>query len=118
MADNVGIQGQLFPTANTAFQLFTVPVGRQFVASSLLINNQGAAVDNVWVSFRKGSAADSAAQYYIGAGPGQAGGGMPIGVANPFAATLGLTFSAGDQIWAKSLLGTTSFQIFGDLISS
>jgi|SRR5882757_743314 len=118
MADNIGIIQQNFPPAATAAQLYAIPNGFQLVVSSLVINNQGAALDNVWVSFRKGGAADADSQYYMGAGPGQAGGGVPVGIANPFVATLGLTFGVGDQIWVKSLLGTTSFQIFGDLINS
>jgi hypothetical protein len=117
MALQIGIIAQSFPAASAATPLYTVPVGYSLVLSSIIINNQASAADKVWVSFRKGGAPDNTQQYYLGAGPAQSGGGFTVGIANPFAATLGLTFGTGDQIYIQSLNGTSSFQIFGSLES-
>lgn len=117
MAEQYGILAQLFPAAGAATQLYAAPATSQVVVSSLMVNNQAAAADRVFVSLRKGgTSSDTPAQYLYGAGPGMTGGGLKVPAHNPFAATLGLTLGPSDQIWVRSSNGTSSFQLFGTTV--
>lgn len=118
MAEQYGILAQSFPAAATITQLYGAPSQSQAVISSIMINNQDAAEDQFWLAFSKGgTASDVPMQYAYGAGPAQTGGGVRAPSGNPVALTLGITLGPSDQIWVMSLNGTTSFNVFGDLIS-
>lgn len=113
MAIQVGaVIGQSKPVAATATKLYTVPAGNYVISSSLVCNNQSQAVkDEIKVSVRIAGAADSAEQYLIG--DAASANGLSMEINNPYIATIGLSLSAGDEIWVWSLNGTTSFNFFG-----
>lgn len=109
MAQSRKVLGQAFPAAATLTAAYTVPGATTTTVSTISACNQGAAQDKIRISIAVAGAADTAKQYIVYDLPlGAAGGTL-----NPYEMTIGITLGAGDIVRVYSLLGTTSFNIFG-----
>lgn len=104
MADIVKILAQDLPVITSLTDLYTVPVGRTAVISSVTVCNQGA--NSSWrLSIAIAGAADNPKQYLYYD--------MPHPANDTFVATIGITLSAGDIVRIYSGNGNLSFNLFG-----
>lgn len=105
MAKSYKILGQGMPTANTNFDLYTVPAGNSAVTSTLNICNTTASNVTFRVYARPQGAAANLSQtiVYDAALPAQ----DAIGL------TLGMTLGATDKITVYSWQGNVAFTLFG-----
>lgn len=101
------ILGQVYPSAPaTLDQLYVVPASKETVCSTMTMCNQGAASDTIRIAVNiAGAAAASKAYIYYD---------LVIPPKETFATTIGIALATTDQIEAYSLLGTTSFNLFGN----
>lgn len=97
--------GQTAPVAGVLSALYTVPVGKSAVCSTLVICNQGASRAKIRVSLAIGGAADTAAQYLRFDLPLEPNDGVDI--------TEGWTLAATDVLRVYSDTGAVSFNLFG-----
>lgn len=99
------VLGQLLPTANTLTDCYTVPALTQATISSLTVSSNNVSSDIFNISVAIAGAADTPAQYIYS--------GVIISGNDTFAATLGITLSAGDVVRVFSLNGYCAFNLFG-----
>jgi hypothetical protein len=101
------ILGQIYPSAPaTLDELYVVPALKETVCSTLTMCNQGTAADTVRVAVNvAGAAAATKAYIYYD---------LAIPAKETFATTIGIALATTDQIEVYSLLGTTSFNLFGN----
>ncbi len=101
------ILGQVYPSAvETLDELYVVPAPKETVVSTLTACNQGSTADEIRVAVNvAGAAAATKAYIYYD---------LLIPANETFMATIGLTLATTDQIEVWSLLGTTSFNLFGN----
>jgi hypothetical protein len=108
MADTFKSLAQLQPGAAVLTALYTVPVGKSAIISSVTVCNLGAA--STWrLSIAIGGALDDPKQYLYYE--------VPHGARDTFVATIGITLSAGDVIRVYSASGTFSFNLSGVEVS-
>jgi hypothetical protein len=102
------ILGQAVPAANTSVDLYTVPVGRQTICSTLNVCNTSSSNVAFRVSVRNAGEAASQKQFlaYDTAIPAQ----DAIGL------TLGMTLNAADVVTVQSFQGNVAFNLFGSEI--
>jgi hypothetical protein len=105
MAKTYKILGQGLPTANTNFDLYTVPIGNSAVISTLNICNTSLSNVTFRVFARPQGAAANLSQTIVfdAALPAQ----DAIGL------TLGMTLGATDKITVYSWQGNVAFSLFG-----
>ena len=100
------ILGQVYPSAvETLDELYVVPALKETVCSTLTMCNQSAVADTIRVAINVAGAAAATKSYiyYDLVIPGN----------ETFATTIGIALATTDQIEVYSLLGTTSFNLFG-----
>lgn len=115
MATTYLVLGQSLPASAILTTLYTVPASTSAVVSSIVGCNQSTtASDSIRISVAVGGAADAQKQYLYG---GSVGSGLGLAPNDTFAAQLGITLTAGDAVRVYSLLGTTSFNLFGSQIA-
>jgi hypothetical protein len=103
------VLGQSAPTTTSNTTLYTVPVGRSAVASSLTITNttSGLPTCRIFIRIASAAAATSNALVYDTI--------IQANDLNPL--TIGLTLSAGDVITVQSSIANAlTFQLFGSEI--
>ena len=101
------ILGSIYPSAvETLDELYVVPASKETVASTIMMCNQGTAADTVRVAVNIAGAAAATKSYIFYD--------LVLPAKESFAATVGITLATTDQIEAYSLLGTTSFNLFGN----
>ena len=105
MAVTQKVLGQLYPTASTMTDLYTVPAATTAVISSIVICNSSSTATSFSVVIRKAGAALSNPQYIYNT--------RPIGSNDTFILTGGITLAATDVISVYATLGTLSFNLFG-----
>ena len=110
MATTFKILGQAMPTANTNFDIYTVPAGNSAIISTINVCNT--ATSNV--SFRvfariAGAAGNTTSQaiVYDAALPAQDALGL----------SLGMTLAATDKITVYSFQGNVTFTLFGSEVN-
>lgn len=105
MATTQKVLGQSKPSAASLTTLYTVPALTQATVSTITVCNQSAVATSFRISVAPLGAADASSQYlyYDVAIPGN----------DTFAATIGLTLSAGDVIRVFNTLSSCSFSAFG-----
>ena len=108
MAISYKILGQAVPAANTSVDLYTVPVGRQSIVSTLNVCNTTLSNVTFRVMVRNAGEAINQKQYiaYDTALPAQ----DAIGL------TLGMTLNASDVVTVQSYQGNVAFNLFGSEI--
>lgn len=103
------VLGQVAPAATQETPvLYTVPIGRQAVCSSLVVCNTASSATTFRAYLRIGGAAFSGAQYLFYE--------AAIGALQTITATIGVTLGAGDIVVARSANGSTIFHLFGQEI--
>jgi len=104
MADVIKVLAQSHPAISTPTDMYTVPINRTAVISSMTICNMG--VTSSWrLSVAIGGAGDEHKQYlYYN---------VPHAANDTFTATLGITLAAGDIVRVYSGNGDMSFNLFG-----
>lgn len=101
------ILGQIYPSAvETLDELYVVPALKETVASTLTMCNQGTAADTIRVAVNVAGAAAATKSYIYYD--------LVIPAKETFATTIGIALETTDQIEVYSLLGTTSFNLFGN----
>jgi len=109
MAENYKVLSQNSPAAATAIKIYTVPSSTSTVISSILVCNRGTTTSSFRLSIRVAGEADAGKQYiYYN---------LKVPREDTFAATLGITITATDEIWVYAEKANQSFQIFGTEIS-
>lgn len=109
MAEARRVLGQSAPVAATLTDILTIPGATESVVSSLVVCNRSAAADTFRVSVAINGAADSVEQYnYYD---------IPIPGNDTFVATIGITLDAADVVRVYSRNGTSSFSLYGVLIT-
>jgi hypothetical protein len=103
------VLGQSAPAADTLTTAYTVPADTSTVVSTLTAVNRSASVDRIRIAVRP-AGASIANEHYISYDEA-IGGNVTIGY------TIGISVAATDVISVYSLLGTTSFNIFGSEIA-
>jgi hypothetical protein len=103
------VLGQSNPTANTATNLYTVPVGTQAVLSSVVVCNQTAVAATFRLAVRVAGATLAAAQYVAYD--------VTVGASDSTALTLGLTMGATDVLTVYASTATLSFSAYGSEIA-
>lgn len=105
MAEILKIIAQLAPSAGVLTDLYTVPVGRSTVISSISICNQNLGNVLIRVSLAIAGALDDSKQYlYYDLG-------LPQG--DTFVATVGISLSATDVVRVQSDTANVSFNLSG-----
>lgn len=101
----IKILGQQAPAATTPVVLLSVTALSTAIVSSITVCNRGANTDyfRVSVSAAGGATADKDYLYYD----------VPLESSETFVATIGITLGSADVIRVYSLLGTCSFNVFG-----
>lgn len=105
MAEVRKILGQSAPAGLTLTDIYTVPVGKQAVVSTIAVNNRGLVQDFFRVSVAVAGAPNATKQYLYYD--------VPILPSDTFCTTIGITLGPGDVV--RGYAGTTnlSFNIFG-----
>lgn len=99
------ILGQVYPSAAALTELYVVPASKETACSSINMCNQGTVADTIRVAVNiAGAAAASKAYIYYD---------LIIPAYESFEKVAGITLATTDQIEVYSLLGTTSFNLFG-----
>jgi hypothetical protein len=100
------LPAQVNPLPNTWTDLYTVPIGKRAVISTIVICNCGTNTSGVRVSVAINGDVHNIKQYIV----------YNLGVPNnnPFSFTYGLMMNAGDvlRVWAE--LGDVAFNAFGE----
>ena len=109
MAIALKILGQLYPTANVATNLYTVPASTSCVVGSIVLANQGIVTDNITVSIRQAGASFNSKQIVLSL--------VSILPKETKSFGLGISLATTDEIWVTSLFGTTSINAFGQEIT-
>ena len=100
------ILGSVYPSAATLTELYVVPASKETVCSTLKICNQDAVATEVRVAVNiAGAAAATKAYIYYD---------LTIPGYETFSLTEGITLATTDQIEVYALLGTVSFNLFGN----
>lgn len=105
MANYYKTLGQSNPAATTNTNLYTVPAGRQAVAATILVANQGSTSATYRIAIRP-AGATLAAQHYIAFD-------TPITGNNTTAFTLGFGLAATDIITVYASTANLSFTVSG-----
>lgn len=100
------VLGQVVPAATTATTLYTVPSGKEAVASTLAICNRGATAGSYRLAVRPSGAA-LADSHYVSYDMSLPGNGSDF-------LTLGLTLTATDVVTVYASNGNFTFSLFGD----
>ncbi len=102
------VLGQSTPTATTETNLYTVPLGRAGVVSSVVVCNRGVSTETfrISISVAGGVTGNKDYIYYNVEVPSQ----------NTFVATIGLTLSATDIVRIYASSGNLSFSLYGSEI--
>ncbi len=108
MAKGYKVAGQSAPAANTDTTIYTVPVGKSFVSSSLTICNRDAAAGSYRVAVVP-SGESLAAKHYIVYD-------KPMDAKDFVSLVLGLTLAAGDKVVVNGSSANISFNLFGSEI--
>jgi hypothetical protein len=103
------VLGQLYPSANTASTLYTVPSATSTVCSTLSICNQGGANIFYDVAIRPAGETLAAKHYIVKTSPCVTNDSVML--------TLGVTLAATDVVTVNSTGANTSFNLFGSEIS-
>lgn len=105
MSSNLGVLGQLQPSASTLSSLYVVPSNLTVAISQLQVCNLAYANDTWSVSIAPGGIADALDQYlYYN---------LPIDPSDSFMTWFNFTLNSGDVIRCLSASGNISFSIFG-----
>jgi len=109
MAETLKVLGQAAPMAAALTSLYQVPTGCSAVVSTLIACNRGAgtALVNVGVAVGGGVLGDAGYLYYSLAVPSH----------DTFAATVGLSLAADDDVRVYSSTADMSFSLFGTEVS-
>ena len=109
MAEALKVLGQVAPGAAAEASLYLVPAASSAVGSTLMICNRGAgtATVNVGVSVGGGALAAKDYIYYSLAVPSH----------DTFAATVGLSLAAADDVRVYSSTADVTFSLFGTEVS-
>lgn len=106
MAEVYKTLGQVATSATTATLLYTVPVDKRAVISTITVCNRSSASSSTFrVSVRVGGEAENNKQYIYYD--------IPIPSADTFAATLGITLAQTDEIYVYAGGANLTFQIWG-----
>jgi hypothetical protein len=102
------VLGQSAPTATTETSLYTVPLGRSGVVSSVIVCNRGVSTETfrISISVAGGVTSNKDYIYYDVEVPSQ----------NTFIATIGLTLSATDVVRLYASSANLSFSLYGSEI--
>jgi hypothetical protein len=105
MAETILVLGQVVPNATTDTVLYTVPAAHSAIASSIVACNRGAnpVAIRVGVSVGGGAMADADYLYYE----------LSIPSHDTFAAVLGLTLAAADEVRVYAATADMTFSLFG-----
>ena len=107
MTKTYKVAGQAAPVANTDVTLYTVPVGKSFVASSLIIANRN--LSGTTASLKVAIVPNGetlSEKHYIEYG-------KLLESRGSVKLTLGLSLASGDRIIIRADTGETSFSLFG-----
>lgn len=100
------ILGQSAPVATVPTAAYIVPSGEQAIVSTINVCNSGGVTDKfrLW-AVKAGDTVSSPGILYwdVDVVPGN----------NTFQTTAGITLQSAESIWCYSLLGTSSFNVFG-----
>lgn len=105
------VAGQVAPVINTDTELLVVAAGKQFVASSIMVCNRGAATgDNTRYRIAVVKSGESlASKHYIRYE-------KLLEPTEDHTLVLGMTLSAGDKIVVRANTADLSFSVFGATI--
>jgi hypothetical protein len=109
MATTYKVLGQVYPSATTNTDLYTVGSGKSAVVSTINVCNNGTTTDAVRIAVRKAGASIENKQYIVY--------GDAIAPGSFMAITIGITLEATDVITVYSTTGTTAFNAFGSELS-
>lgn len=109
MAELYKTLGQVAPSATTATLLYGVPAFGQAVLSTVTVCNRGITASSFRISVRVAAEAENNKQYIYYD--------VPIPAKDTFAATIGITLGALDEIWIYGENGDLSFQVWGTEIT-
>lgn len=105
MPTAVKVLGQSNPVAATATTLYIVPAATSTVCSSIVVCNRSATATSFRVAVRPAGAALGNVHYLYYD--------IPIGGADSFVATIGITLETTDVITVYATLATLTFSVFG-----
>jgi hypothetical protein len=105
------VLGQIEPAAqvSTLSTLYTVPSSTSAVVSSIIVCNNGTAIDAVDIAVRVAGAAIEDKHYLYRD--------LTIPPRSTISTVLGITLATTDVLSIRSTMGTTSFNAFGSEIS-
>jgi hypothetical protein len=104
------VLGQLYPTADTASTLYTVPSATQTVVSTLTISNLSTTTnDSVSIAVRPAGETLEDKHYVLKDDILASGSSLVL--------TIGMTLATTDVVTVKSLIGNSAFNLFGSEIS-
>lgn len=109
MAETLKVLGQVAPAATTEASLYLVPAATTAVASTLMVCNRGAGTATVNIGVSVGGGALAAKDYIYYA--------LAIPSHDTFAATVGLTLAAADDVRVYASTADVTFSLFGSEVS-
>jgi len=109
MAETLKVLGQVAPGAAAEASLYLVPAGCSAVSSTLMVCNRGAGTASINVGVSVGGGALAAADYLYYS--------LAVPSHDTFAATIGITLAAADDVRVYSSTVDVSFSLFGTEVS-
>ena len=109
MATTYKVLGQVYPSATTNTDLYTVGSGTSAVVSTINVCNNGTSADAIRIAIRKAGASIENKQYIVHS--------EGVSAYSFMAITIGITLEATDVITVYSTTGTSAFNAFGSELS-